>query len=375
MSDSIAFDRAAEYYDATRGLSDEGVRYTTEALAEVFRGAGPILEVGVGTGQVAVPVHAAGVRVVGVDLSRPMLGKLLAKAGGAPTFPLVEGDATRQPFIDDAFGGAYLRWVLHLIPDGEPPCGNRAHPRRVARSWRPSAPTVATGRRCRRGSPRSPRHLDRTGRPGMERVGPARRRSGFGGDAEAPRHRVHRSGPGRPRAFHGRRSRATDSRGRGPYRTQRPERPRPPRCAAGRGTLGTAERDPHPKPSSGSSPSTDCLDRLLLDVVVGVVDGAGEIVDDVHRVHLGRASGSKVSADSPTRAASWSRASTSESSVTSRCSWRSVVLRLLPSGAVVDRVAGHLFGRRGVVVDAQAVVHLGDVGLERLAAVGVVVRR
>ena len=37
MSDSIAFDRAAEYYDATRGLSEEGVRHTTEALAEVFR--------------------------------------------------------------------------------------------------------------------------------------------------------------------------------------------------------------------------------------------------------------------------------------------------------------------------------------------------
>ena len=61
MSDSIAFDRAAEYYDDTRGLSEEGVRHTTEALAEVFRGGGPILEVGVGTGQVALPLHDAGV--------------------------------------------------------------------------------------------------------------------------------------------------------------------------------------------------------------------------------------------------------------------------------------------------------------------------
>ena len=58
-----------------------------------------------------------GVRVVGVDLSRPMLSKLLAKVGGRPPFPLVEGDATSLPFADDAFGGAYLRWVLHLIPD------------------------------------------------------------------------------------------------------------------------------------------------------------------------------------------------------------------------------------------------------------------
>ena len=46
-----------------------------------------------------------------------MLAKLVEKAGGASPFPLVHGDATRMPFADDAFGGAYLRWVLHLIPD------------------------------------------------------------------------------------------------------------------------------------------------------------------------------------------------------------------------------------------------------------------
>ena len=117
MTDSIAFDRAAEYYDETRGLSAEGVRRTTEALAGAFADAGPILEVGVGTGQVAVPLHAAGLAVVGLDLSRPMLTKLLAKTEGAPRLSSVEGDATRMPFGDDALGGAYLRWVLHLIPD------------------------------------------------------------------------------------------------------------------------------------------------------------------------------------------------------------------------------------------------------------------
>jgi SAM-dependent methyltransferase len=137
VSDSIAFDRAAEYYDATRGLSEEGVRHTTEALVEVFRGAGPILEVGVGTGQVAMPLHEAGGRVVGLDLSRPMLAKLLSKVGGTPTFPLIEGDATRLPFADDAFAGAYLRWVLHLIPDW------RAAVREVARVLAPGSAFVA----------------------------------------------------------------------------------------------------------------------------------------------------------------------------------------------------------------------------------------
>ena len=137
MSDSITFDRAAEYYDATRGLSTEGVRRTTEALVDAFDGAQPILEVGVGTGQVAMPLSDAGVDMVGLDLSRPMLAKLLAKAGGTPPFPLVEGDATRMPFSDDAFAGAYLRWVLHLIPDWS------AAVRETARVVAPGGPFLA----------------------------------------------------------------------------------------------------------------------------------------------------------------------------------------------------------------------------------------
>jgi SAM-dependent methyltransferase len=116
MSGSVAFDRAAAYYDSTRGLSPEGVLRTTEALAGALGDEGPILEVGVGTGQVALPLRATGRRVVGLDLSRPMLEALVAK-DEARDVPVVEGDATAMPFRDDAFAGAYLRWVLHLIGD------------------------------------------------------------------------------------------------------------------------------------------------------------------------------------------------------------------------------------------------------------------
>jgi SAM-dependent methyltransferase len=116
---SIAFDRAAEYYDQTRGFSPETEAAMTALLRDEFGGRGRVLEVGVGTGQVALPLHAAGVPVVGIDLARPMMERLVAKAGGRSPFPLVQGDATRMPFADGAFGGAYLRWVLHLIPAWE----------------------------------------------------------------------------------------------------------------------------------------------------------------------------------------------------------------------------------------------------------------
>jgi SAM-dependent methyltransferase len=116
---SVAFDRAAEYYDATRGLPEEGVRLQTALLLEELASSRPVLEVGVGTGQVALPLHEAGVHVMGFDLARPMMDKLIAKSGGRLPFPLVQADATRMPFPDGAFGAAFLRWVLHLIPAWE----------------------------------------------------------------------------------------------------------------------------------------------------------------------------------------------------------------------------------------------------------------
>lgn len=115
-SGSVAFDRAAEFYDQSRAISEEAMAQTIARLSKELAGRGRCLEVGVGTGLVALPLHEAGIPLAGIDLSAPMLGRLLHKAGGAPPFPLVRGDATRMPFRDAVFGAGYLRWVLHLIP-------------------------------------------------------------------------------------------------------------------------------------------------------------------------------------------------------------------------------------------------------------------
>jgi len=115
MSGSIPFDRAAEMYDETRRLTPEASAATTELLTAELGARGPSLEIGVGTGLIGLPLAAAGVPLVGLDLSGPMLGKIVEKAGGRMPFPLVIGDATRLPLGDDRFGGAYARHVLHLI--------------------------------------------------------------------------------------------------------------------------------------------------------------------------------------------------------------------------------------------------------------------
>jgi SAM-dependent methyltransferase len=115
MSDSgsVRFDRAAEHYDQTRGGS-EGI--DVALLRGELDGKTRVLEVGVGTGLLALGLHAAGIPLIGLDLSEPMLGRLLDKAEGRP-FPLALGDATSMPFVDGSFDAAYVRWVLHLIPN------------------------------------------------------------------------------------------------------------------------------------------------------------------------------------------------------------------------------------------------------------------
>ena len=113
---SVDFDRAADFYDATRDVGSHAAARTLDVLTKELRGRGRVLEIGVGTGLVALPLVERGVDLVGVDLSSAMLGKLIHKANGRAPMPLLRADATRLPFRDGAFGAAYARHVLHLVP-------------------------------------------------------------------------------------------------------------------------------------------------------------------------------------------------------------------------------------------------------------------
>jgi SAM-dependent methyltransferase len=114
---SINFDRAADFYDTTRDQGDEVTARTIDLLEREFRDRGRALEIGVGTGAIALPLAAREIPLVGIDLSTAMMAKLVEKAGGRAPLPLLRADATRVPIRDDALGGAYARHVLHLISD------------------------------------------------------------------------------------------------------------------------------------------------------------------------------------------------------------------------------------------------------------------
>jgi SAM-dependent methyltransferase len=77
-------DRFADVYDDWYGAGDDAEDDTDAAVDRLaaLAGDGPVLELGVGTGRLAVPLAARGIPVTGLDASEAMLERLAAKTGG-----------------------------------------------------------------------------------------------------------------------------------------------------------------------------------------------------------------------------------------------------------------------------------------------------
>src|SRR5207245_4904067 len=101
---SVNFDRAAARYDATRGFPPETEAEVAALLAAELAGRGRCLEIGVGTGRIAVPLRRSGVDVYGVDISVAILREPLRKGESGPLPWVAYADATALPFDDASFG-------------------------------------------------------------------------------------------------------------------------------------------------------------------------------------------------------------------------------------------------------------------------------
>jgi SAM-dependent methyltransferase len=73
----------------------------------------PVLEIGIGTGLIALGLGDLGFGVVGVDLSEAMASRARQRIG--PRVAL--GDARRLPIRDRAVAQAFSVWVLHVVGD------------------------------------------------------------------------------------------------------------------------------------------------------------------------------------------------------------------------------------------------------------------
>ena len=96
---------AARYDEDTAMFDPAVVDPVVDFLAELA-GDGAALELGIGTGRIALPLAVRGVRVYGIDLSEAMVARLRAKPG-ADDIDVTIGDfATTR--VDGAFSLAYL---------------------------------------------------------------------------------------------------------------------------------------------------------------------------------------------------------------------------------------------------------------------------
>lgn len=84
-------DRIADYYDdwVAHALPQD-LDQTVDVLRDMA-GAGPILELGIGTGRIALPLAESGIEVHGIDASERMVVELRKKPGGAE-IPVRIGD-------------------------------------------------------------------------------------------------------------------------------------------------------------------------------------------------------------------------------------------------------------------------------------------
>jgi len=146
---SLSFDQVAHAYDATRGYPDDVARKIVLAIENAAHATAQtrFIEVGVGTGRIALPLASLGHIYTGVDISEKMVAqlqeKLLSASWQLPTqdwgalpdedkkrpvvvqryvqsippasLRLVMSDITRLPFRNASFDIAIAVHIFHLV--------------------------------------------------------------------------------------------------------------------------------------------------------------------------------------------------------------------------------------------------------------------
>jgi SAM-dependent methyltransferase len=97
---------AAMYDETSDKMFDPAVVDPTVDFLAELAGDGRALELGIGTGRIALPLGARGVEVHGIELSRAMAARLRAKPGGEGIRVTIGDVATAK--VDGTFRLAYL---------------------------------------------------------------------------------------------------------------------------------------------------------------------------------------------------------------------------------------------------------------------------
>jgi SAM-dependent methyltransferase len=111
-------DRIADVYDEWYGEAGFLEKEASVELLAELAGDGPVLELAVGTGRLAIPLADRGLEVHGVDASEAMVAKLREKPGG-DRIPVAMGDFADVP-VEGVFSLVFVAFnTLFGLPSQE----------------------------------------------------------------------------------------------------------------------------------------------------------------------------------------------------------------------------------------------------------------
>lgn len=118
---TLSFENLAEHFDTHRGLPADAMHAWMQLVDELAEGRSlDVIEPGIGTGRVSLPLATMGHTVWGGDIAAPMLERCRASAealGVRHQVQLHLADATELPVGDGAFGVGVVAQLLYLVPD------------------------------------------------------------------------------------------------------------------------------------------------------------------------------------------------------------------------------------------------------------------
>jgi ubiquinone/menaquinone biosynthesis C-methylase UbiE len=114
------YNNIAEIYDTTRSLPP-AIEQQVAAFILQQVNATPqttFLELGIGTGLIAIPIVQQGYSYTGIDISQEMMAQIPRKLGTVPDhLTLIQSDASTLDFEDHSFDVVLMRHLMHLISD------------------------------------------------------------------------------------------------------------------------------------------------------------------------------------------------------------------------------------------------------------------
>jgi SAM-dependent methyltransferase len=116
VRERVDFSANASVYDRRHGAAISDHELGRLCVAARLHPGAAVVDIGAGTGRVAIPLARRACNVMAIEAARGMLAQLREKAGHAKVFPILAG-GSHLPFPGGRFDAVVIARLLYLTPD------------------------------------------------------------------------------------------------------------------------------------------------------------------------------------------------------------------------------------------------------------------